>query len=359
MRLPEKAGRIDEAAATEIIDAAIAGGINYFDTAWPYHGGKSEAFTGQALARHERGKLYIATKLPCWLVKSREDVARIFDEQLTRLQTDYVDFYLMHALNAASWDAMDSLGVYEILAEYKAAGKIRQLGFSFHDGYPAFERILRAKPWDFCQIQYNYMDRAEQAGDRGYALAESLGVPVVIMEPLKGGSLANLPAAVSSPLRALNPTASDASWSFRWLAAKSGIRVVLSGMSNRAQLDENLALFSGLTPLSAEEAVALDSTAGALRARVRNACSSCSYCMPCPHGVDIPRNFRQWNYYGMYEDRGAARWQWHEPGFASARADRCVGCQECVEKCPQRIPIPSDLAKAAAELGALKRVQKA
>jgi uncharacterized protein len=358
MRFPEKRGKIDEPESTRLIAAAIAGGVNYFDTAWPYHGGESETFVGRVLSNYERSSYFLATKLPCWIVKSREDAERIFATQLKRLQTGYIDFYLLHALDGARWDEMEKLGIYDLLSSLRASGKIRHLGFSFHDGYPAFERIIRAKSWDFCQIQYNYMDTGEQAGTKGCELAESLGIPVIVMEPLKGGSLATLPDEVLAPFRAVIPGASAAAVSFRWLAGHGGIRLILSGMSSRVQLDENLALFSGMTGLDARELSAVDEVVRAVRSRVRNACTGCSYCMPCPNGVDIPRNFRAWNSWGMYRNPLDARWQWHDAGFAASRADKCVSCGACEPKCPQKIAISADLAKAKAELDGIKRVSK-
>lgn len=356
MRFPLVAGKIDEKEAEKMLDAAYAGGVNYFDTAWIYHDGKSEAFTGRVLSKYPRDSWYVADKLPCWQVKKSEDVRGIFEEQLQRLGTGYIDFYLLHALNRGSWAKMEELGAWDICRQLQEEGKIRYLGFSFHDEYAAFDTIIRAKPWDFCQIQYNYMDVEEQAGRKGYELAESLGIPVIIMEPVKGGSLAGLPASVMAPLEELDPVATQVSWAFRWLAAHEGIKCILSGMSTMEQVHQNIELFSDIQPLSAQELVALDEVIKRLESRVKSPCTGCSYCMPCPHGVDIPRNFKQWNYWGMFENAGDARWQWHNAEFASARADKCTSCGACVSHCPQHIPIPQDLERMTAEMNAIKRV---
>ncbi|MDE7211533.1 MAG: aldo/keto reductase, partial [Lachnospiraceae bacterium] len=209
MRFPTMPnGEIDEERAEKMMDTAIAAGVNYIDTAYPYHGGKSEPFVGKVLKKHPRGSFYLATKLPAWLVNSVEDAERIFNEQLARLQTDYIDFYLLHAMNAGRYDDLSRLGVVEWAEKKKAEGKIKYLGFSFHDNYGAFEHILTDRKWDFCQIQLNYMDTEVQAGLKGYELTEKLGVPLVIMEPVKGGSLTTFADDIANMFRSQRPDAS-------------------------------------------------------------------------------------------------------------------------------------------------------
>ena len=277
--------------------------------------------------------------------------ADLFERQLERLQTDYVDFYLLHSLSRKTWERMLELDVLSLLEGYQRQGRIRRLGFSFHDSYEVFADILTYRDWDFCQIQLNYMDVNHQAGLRGLELARSRGVPVVIMEPVKGGSLAQLPPEVTAPLKALDPTASDASWALRWVASQPGVAVVLSGMSTPEQLEENLNLFSNFRPLREEEERAVEETAALLRERLKNGCTGCRYCLPCPKGVDIPQNFQIWNNMAMYGNQtltGRA-WQGLELG---ARGTQCVGCGRCEGLCPQHIPIREHLSRLTGEIEA-------
>lgn len=348
MRLPVIEGEvIDETAAKAMVDRAMAAGITYYDTAYPYHEGASEPFIGKALDDYDRSSYYLATKLPCWKVEKREDVRAIFEEQLTRLHKDYVDFYLLHALSKERWQQMVDLGVIEECEALQAEGKIRFFGFSFHDEYEVFEQILTYRKWDFCQIQYNYMDTDEQAGDRGYALAEKLGVPLVVMEPVKGGSLANLPDEVTEPFRAARPQASNASWALRWVASKPQVKVILSGMSNAEQLEDNLRTFTEFEPLTDAEQQTVADVKARIVARLQNGCTGCRYCMPCPFGVDIPRNFLTWNVYHMYGNAGSAAWHWNNLGDAQATA--CQQCGKCETLCPQHLSIREDLKRVAAE----------
>lgn len=351
MRFPvdRETNKIDEAAARALIRRAMEGGITYYDTAWPYHNGESEAFLGRALAEYPRSQYYLATKLPCWEIDSREEAQARLAAQLERLNTRYVDFYLLHSLSRKTWDKMVQLQIPALLEEWQRQGKVRRLGFSFHDAYPVLEEILRFRSWDFCQIQLNYMDTEYQAGLKGLALAREMGVPVVVMEPVKGGSLAQLPAEVAQPLKAFDPEASPASWALRWAASQPGVSVVLSGMSDTGQLEENLSTFSPLRPLNPAEEDAVQETARRLRRRIQNGCTGCRYCMPCPAGVDIPKSFQIWNNMSMYQNAALTRRAW-EGLEAQARPDRCVGCGRCEEACPQHLSIREDLARAQAEI---------
>ena len=246
MRFPLDAqGKIDEAEAERMLDTAIAHGVTYIDTAFPYHHGDSEPFVGRVLKKYDRSSYYLTTKLPLWDLNTLEDAKAMFENQLKRLDVTYVDFYLLHAVDKAKWEKAKQLGILAYCEELKAQGKIRNFGFSFHDEYDVFEEILTYRKWDFCQIQYNYVDTQEQAGDRGYALAEKLGIPMVIMEPVKGGSLSKLPQDLASRLKEAAPNSSISSWALRWVASKPNVKVVLSGMSTMEQVLDNLSIWSG------------------------------------------------------------------------------------------------------------------
>lgn len=351
MRFPTTPeGKIDEARAERMLDRAIAAGVNYIDTAYPYHNGESELFVGKTLRKYDRDSFYLATKLPLWSLKSAEDAKRIFEEQLQKLQTDHIDFYLLHAVNKSKWDEIREMGVVELCEQLQREGKIRYFGFSFHDNYEAFEEILTYRDWDFCQIQYNYMDTNDQAGDKGYALAERLGVPLVIMEPIKGGSLAKYPEEIEAKLKALNPDASIASWALRWVGSHPGVKVILSGMSTEEQVEDNLKTFADFKPLTEQEEQAVKEVVAMLNARVKNSCTGCRYCMPCPAGVNIPENFAIWNKYSMYGNYDAVKWNWEESLGDAAKAKNCVKCGKCERVCPQKISIRENLERAQQDL---------
>lgn len=351
MRFPTTAdGKIDEAEAQAMLDRAIAEGVNYIDTAYPYHNGESEPFVGRALQKYDRRSFYLATKLPAWLVKSREDAERYFEEQLRRLQTDYIDFYLLHAMSGESYRKMVELGVVAYCEKLKEEGRIRYFGFSFHDSYEAFAEILGSRDWDFCQIQLNYMDAEEQAGMRGYRLAEEKGVPLVIMEPVKGGSLAVFADDITEKLRALDHEASTASFALRWVGSLPGVKVILSGMSTMGQVEDNLKTFGCFKPLSGEEQKMMKEVRDTLKSRVQNGCTACRYCMPCPAGVDIPGCFGVWNTYHMYQNYNMVKRRWENELGEQKQAKNCVKCGKCEQACPQKLSIRKDLERAQADL---------
>ena len=355
MRFPHKKGAgVNEKRAHDLIDTAYQNGINYFDTAYNYHDGESERIVGEALAKYERSTYYIASKLPCWMVNSIEDAQRIFDEQLVRLQKDYIDFYLLHALNQSTFNEMVKLGIIEFCERLKDEGKIKYFGFSFHDDYKTFEYIIKFHEWDFCQIQYNYMDRNIQAGDAGYKLAEKLGVPLVIMEPLKGGILSRLPKPVTEIFTNADHDCSVASWGLRWVASHENVKVVLSGMSDDKQVIDNLKTFDNFCVLSPQENQVVESAVELLKSRMNNGCSGCQYCMPCAAGVDIPLNFRIWNDYGLYRLKPETQWFWNNDIKEEAKAKNCIGCGECEAICPQHIDIRRDLKKLQTQLDRIK-----
>lgn len=351
MRFPVTAeGRIDEPLAERMMDRAIASGVNYIDTAYPYHGGESETFVGKVLKKYPRDSFYLATKLPCWKVEKLEDIDSIFREQLGKLQTDYIDFYLVHALNKDRFKKITEMGGIKRLEELKAEGKIKYLGFSFHDDYDTFEKILCYRDWDFCQIQLNYMDVNEQAGLKGYRLTEEKNVPLVVMEPVKGGSLAAFADDITGMFRGLDPSASVASFALRWVGSLPNVKVILSGMSTMEQVEDNLKTFGDFKPLSEKESDTIDNIVKLINSRVQNGCTGCRYCMPCPAGVDIPGNFRVWNTYHMYQNYNMVKGNWERGLGDEKQAKNCVKCGKCEQACPQKLHIREDLEKVQADL---------
>lgn len=353
MRLPltpEKT--IDEAETMRMFDLAYNAGVTYYDTAYPYHNGESELVVGKMLKRYPRDSYYIATKLPMYMITSLEQAKEIFEEQRKKLQMECIDFYLLHTLNKNSFDLAVREGIIDYCEQLKKEGKIRFLGFSFHDEYEQFERILTYRDWDFCQIQYNYRDEAFQAGTKGYELAKSLNIPVIVMEPVRGGQLANLAEDISAPMREATPGASDASFALRWAAGHDGVNVILSGMSTYEQMEDNLKTFESEKPLSEKEQEAIAEVSRRLDKLVRIGCTACRYCMPCPAGVDIPGNFSVWNNLGMYGKSHSVEFAWKMQIKDENRADQCVQCHQCEEKCPQNLPIADALQQLQQELDA-------
>ncbi len=351
MRFPTTPeGEIDEPMAEKMLDRAIEEGVNYIDTAYPYHNGKSELVVGKALKKYDRSSFYLATKLPVWLVETVEDIDRLLEEQLQKLQTEYIDFYLMHALDKARWDKMKEVGCIERLEKLRAEGKIKYIGFSFHDSYEVFEEIVNYRDWDFCQIQLNYMDAHEQAGLEGYKLAADKGIPLVIMEPVKGGSLAAFAEDIMGKFHAVDGESSAAAFALRWVGSLPGVKVILSGMSTMEQVEDNLNTFRSFKPLTEEEKETINQVTEILRSRVQNGCTGCRYCMPCPAGVDIPGCFSAWNTYHMYQNYNVVQWKWETDLGDAKQAKNCVKCGKCEQQCPQKISIRQDLERVQADL---------
>lgn len=350
MRLPMKDGVIDRELAFDMVDYAYHHGVNYFDTAWGYLGGTSEPFMGEALKRYPRDSFYLATKMPVWLVETPEDFERIFNEQLARLQTDHFDFYLLHALSKARFDKLVEQGLYELCKKKQAEGKIKYIGFSFHDMTERFEEIVDKYPWDFVQIQYNYIDPHIMQADRLYQILAERDIPCVIMEPVRGGFLANLPEEIAQVFQGFDSARSLASWALRWVAAHENVKVTLSGMSTMEQLVDNIATFSGEIPLSDAEQKVIDTAVSKILDVKTVPCTGCEYCMPCPFGVDIPEVFKIYNSYKMFRND----WRTHEEYFTyfkeSAQGDKCRQCGKCMKACPQQIKIPDMLAMADSEI---------
>ena len=351
MRFPMNPDQtVDEVETARMFDLAYQAGVTYYDTAYGYLDGKSEGIVGRMLKRYPRDSFYLATKLPMYMIQSLEQAKAIFQEQLDRLQMSSVDFYMLHTLNRDSFKLAVDAGIVDYCEQLKREGKIRFLGFSFHDEYDIFERILNYRDWDFCQIQYNYRDTQMQAGTRGYELATQKGVPVIVMEPVKGGALADMNATVSEPFRKVTPGASDASFALRWVADHDNAKVILSGMSSSAQMEDNLKTFAQLNPLTTEEREAIVEVAHRLDSRVKIGCTACRYCMPCPAGVNIPGNFEVWNRYGMYGPSSDLRYHWTNSITDETRANRCVACRQCETKCPQHLSIVDALKTLQVEL---------
>lgn len=351
MRFPTTPdGKIDEAEAERLLDKAYDNGVTYFDTAYAYHNGESEPVVGKIMKKYPRNSFYLATKLPVWLIKTPEDIDRIFNEQLDKLQTDYIDFYLIHALNRDKWHNMLNVDCVNKLLKFKEEGKIKYLGFSFHDDYDAFEEIINYMDWDFAQIQFNYMDCDEQATFKGYDLAKSKGIPLIIMEPVKGGTLAKLTDDIMDMFHKHDASATAASYALRWVGSLDNVKVILSGMTTMEQLDDNLKTFDKFIPLSDEENKTIAAAKDIILSRTKNGCTGCGYCMPCPMGVDIPGTFQCWNRYGMYQNFDAASWKWNHEISESQRPKNCIECGKCEAACPQHLPIIEQLKMAQEEL---------
>ncbi len=358
MRFPTNPDRsINEEETLAMVDKAYQAGVNYYDTAYPYHDGKSEVMIGKALARYPRESFYLATKLPVWAVEKKEDVGKYFKEQLERLNMEYVDFYLLHALDKERWEKIKKVGMLEYCEKLRAEGKIRYLGFSFHDDYEAFEEIITSYKWDFCQIQLNYMDKDEQATTKGVALAEKLGIPLVIMEPVKGGSLASLPEDITALFKEERPDDSTTSWALRYVGSFPNVKVILSGMSDMEHVEDNLKTFNKFEVLSDKEQEIVDQVAKTLHSRVQNGCTGCRYCMPCPAGVNIPGCFGIWNEYHVYQNVKKTTYKWTRDIKEEERAKNCIKCGKCEKVCPQKINIREDLERVQRELDEVANVK--
>ena len=354
MRLPvidEDSANIDEVKAVEMIRKAIDGGVNYIDTAYPYHGGNSERVVAKALRDGYREKVHLASKLPTWLIEEASDFDRFLNEQLEKLETDSVEVYLLHSLNKSRWKKMKQLGALEWGKKAKADGRITHFGFSFHDDYSTFIDILESWDWDVCQIQYNYLDINKQAGKAGLERAAELGIDIVVMEPLYGGKLANLPDTVKQAWNGFSPDAARSNpvdIALRWIWDHKEAGTVLSGMSTMEQVDFNLecAGRSGVGKLRETEHGLVKAARKAYAELDAIPCTKCRYCLPCPSGVSIPENFEYYHLAKGFNDfLGRALYGAQEN---EVRASSCIGCRECEPKCPQNIIISEWMPKVDA-----------
>lgn len=351
MRFTKKGNSIDFDKAEKEVMCAVEQGVNYFDTAYIYPG--SEECLGKILAKNNvREKVHIATKLPQYMMRNPEAIEKTFQEELKRLQTDYVDYYLMHMFtDIAEWDNLVKLGIVDWIAKHKADGSVRNIGFSYHGDTQMFLKILDVYDWDFCQIQYNYLDETSQAGREGLHAAAAKNIPVVIMEPLRGGKLVNmLPEGAKKVMAESMRDYSAAEWGLRWLWNQPEVICVLSGMNSIEMVEENIRIASDATAgsFTEDDFAVIEKIKKSIREKEQVGCTGCRYCMPCPKGVDIPGNFYYYNL--MYiERKSSARFEFaqnmglrKEPGFAS----QCIGCGKCEMHCPQHINIREKLKEA-------------
>jgi predicted aldo/keto reductase-like oxidoreductase len=360
MRLPivgKDVAQIDEPEAIRMIRHAVDQGVNYIDTAYPYHEGRGEIAVGKALLDGYREKVKLATKLPSWLVEKPDDFDRFLEEQLDKLQTDHIDFYLLHALNSTHWPRLRDWKVLDWAEDAIADGRIHHLGFSFHDEFKVFKDIVDSYGnWALCQIQYNFMDVEYQAGARGLQYAAKKRLAVVIMEPLRGGQLTlKVPQSVSALWESAAVRRTPADWALQWVWNYAEVSVVLSGMSTMQQVFENLdsADRSGAGRLSEQELILIDKVREEYRRLVPVPCTNCKYCMPCPNGVEIAAILSYYSDAIIYDNPGTPRFRYRNLA-QDQQADRCVECFECEEKCPQGIQISAYLKKAHALLAEKK-----
>ncbi len=360
MRLPVTPdGQVDETRSIRQIRSAIDQGVNYLDTAWPYHAGESENILGRALTEGYREKVKLATKLPGWLIKQRGEMDTFLNAQLEKLKTDHIDYYLLHALKGDSWDHLSALNVADFLDQAKADGRIVNAGFSFHGTLEDFKRIVDAYPWEFCQIQYNYLDELNQAGTEGLKYAATRGLGVVIMEPLRGGNLGRPepPPEVDAVWKTAPVARTPVEWALRWVWNHPEVTVVLSGMNEEAHIKENLSIAAQGLPnsLTADELERVETAGRTYKKLMRVPCTGCGYCMPCPSEVAIPGCFEVYNLIDLFGKAEEAKFMYavRMSGIVSGAAgfaSQCVECGECLEKCPQQIEIPNVLKEVVGEM---------
>lgn len=351
MRFPildNDSGKIDEGKAIEMLRYAIDNGVNYIDTAYPYHKGNSEYLVGKALKDGYRQKVYLATKLPSWLMKTYEDFDRYLEEQLKKLDTEYIDFYLLHSLNKKHWEKLKELNVFEFLEKAQEVGKIKYIGFSFHDDLDVFKEIVDYYDWDFCQIQLNYVDRDYQAGLEGLKYAYEREISTIIMEPIKGGKLVNPSPEIKELWDENHIKRTPADWALRWVLNHKEVSLLLSGMSNLEQVKENISTVSDASPnhLSTKELDIIDKVTNIYEEKTKVGCTSCEYCLPCPEDVAIPEVFQIYNELSIFGTQESSRNMYKNYIEKEIDASRCIECGRCETLCPQNLEVIEYLKEA-------------
>ncbi len=354
MRLPtinDDYSKINEKEALEMVRFAIDRGVNYVDTAYPYHKGNSELFVAKVLKDGYRQKVYLATKSPVWLVQSHEDFEKYLNEQLSKLETDHIDMYLLHALNKERWEKIKKLGVFDFVQKALSDGRIRYIGFSFHDELKVFKEIVDSYEWDFCQMQFNYMDEHYQAGITGLKYAHKKGLAVIVMEPIKGGKLANAPKDAMKIFEGTSDKRSPAEWALRWVWSHPEVSLLLSGMSSMEQVVENVKTASAPNyALEKSEMKVIDAVRTIYKSKIKVDCTNCRYCMPCPNGVAIPDVFRIYNDAFIFDNLEGSKREYKFLIEQNSDASKCVECGDCEKVCPQKLPIRDLLKEARAAL---------
>lgn len=343
-RVSEEKQDIDEEKASELIDYAYRHGVNYFDTAYPYHAGLSEPFFGRVMQKYPRESFRLASKMPLWLLEKEGDQERIFEEQLKRCNVEYFDFYLMHNINTEHKIPAEKFRTYEFLMKQKEQGLIRHLGFSFHDTVDLLSETVNRYQFDFGQLQINYLDWELQNAKREYEILTEHNLPIVVMEPVRGGALAALSEKAVSILKEAAPKSSPASWAIRYVASLPNVMTILSGMSNLSQVKDNVATLSAFKPLTNSEREVLQDALTAYKSSGAIPCTGCRYCMDCPAGVDIPKVFAAYNQYCGNHDGFGFQGTYKIIG-EEHQADKCIACGQCLPLCPQRIAIPDRMAE--------------
>lgn len=344
MRFPKNGDEVDVEEAVKLLRKAYDMGVNYFDTAVVYHKGESEKIFGKAFEIYDRSSYYLADKMSIWVCKDEQEMKDLFERQLKTLKTDYIDFYLVHSLNRNHYQKVKEFHCVEFLQEMKRQGKIKHLGFSFHDTYPVFTQILNDYDWDFVQIQLNYLDWQNQGAEQLYRELEKRNLPCMVMEPVRGRYLATLDEQRAKPFLEMEPNRSIASWAIRWVESLPQVTVVLSGMSDMAQLEDNVAMMTNFEPMNEKELEAVAKVVEEIRKVNDIPCTGCRYCMDCPMGVDIPEIFAIYSRLKIFGKDKSFVEDYKEVMENGNGAEHCVGCQQCMNHCPQSIEIPDKLA---------------